>query len=97
MRQTAQHLQLDTLLHRYPNQLSGGQKQRVALGRVIARQPQVFLLDEPLSNLDAQLRTETRRYILNLQRELGIALIYVAHDQVEAMTLGDRVAVLKAG
>ncbi len=97
VRQTAQHLQLDSLLHRYPNQLSGGQKQRVALGRAIARQPQVFLLDEPLSNLDAQLRTETRRYILNLQRELGIAMIYVTHDQVEAMTMGDRVAVLKAG
>lgn len=94
---TAQQLQLEPLLQRYPGQLSGGQKQRVALGRAIARQPQVFLLDEPLSNLDAQLRTETRRYIVALQRQLQIAMIYVTHDQVEAMTMGDRVAVLRAG
>jgi multiple sugar transport system ATP-binding protein len=93
----AQMLQIETLLDRYPKQLSGGQKQRVALGRAMARNPQVFLMDEPLSNLDAKLRTETRTQIVNLQRKLGITTIYVTHDQTEAMTMGDRIAVMNAG
>jgi multiple sugar transport system ATP-binding protein len=93
----AQMLQLEHLLKRLPKQLSGGQKQRVALGRAIARNPQVFLMDEPLSNLDAQLRTETRAQIANLQRELGITTIYVTHDQTEAMTMGHRIAVMSEG
>jgi multiple sugar transport system ATP-binding protein len=84
-------------LNRYPRQLSGGQKQRVALGRAMARNPQVFLMDEPLSNLDAKLRTETRAQIVNLQRQLGITTIYVTHDQVEAMTMGHRIAVMNQG
>jgi multiple sugar transport system ATP-binding protein len=93
----AQMLQIDHLLDRLPKQLSGGQKQRVALGRAMARNPQVFLMDEPLSNLDAKLRTETRTQIVNLQRKLGITTIYVTHDQTEAMTMGDRIAVMNAG
>jgi multiple sugar transport system ATP-binding protein len=93
----AQMLQIDSLLDRYPKQLSGGQKQRVALGRAMARDPQVFLMDEPLSNLDAKLRTETRTQIVNLQRKLGTTTIYVTHDQTEAMTMGDRIAVMNAG
>lgn len=93
----AQMLQIDALLSRYPRQLSGGQKQRVALGRAMARNPQVFLMDEPLSNLDAKLRTETRAQIVNLQRQLGITTIYVTHDQIEAMTMGDRIAVMNKG
>ncbi|PSN20061.1 sugar ABC transporter ATP-binding protein [filamentous cyanobacterium CCP5] len=93
----AKMLQMDALLDRYPRQLSGGQKQRVALGRAMARNPQVFLMDEPLSNLDAKLRTETRAQIVNLQRQLGITTIYVTHDQVEAMTMGDRIAVMNQG
>lgn len=93
----AQMLQIEMLLDRYPKQLSGGQKQRVALGRAMARNPQVFLMDEPLSNLDAKLRTETRTQIVNLQRKLGITTIYVTHDQTEAMTMGDRIAVMNAG
>lgn len=93
----AEMLQIGTLLDRYPKQLSGGQKQRVALGRAMARNPQVFLMDEPLSNLDAKLRTETRTQIVNLQRKLGITTIYVTHDQTEAMTMGDRIAVINAG
>ena len=93
----AQMLQLDPLLDRLPKQLSGGQKQRVALGRAMARNPQVFLMDEPLSNLDAKLRTETRAQIVQLQRKLGTTTIYVTHDQTEAMTMGDRIAVLNAG
>lgn len=97
VRQVAQMLQIETLLNRLPKQLSGGQKQRVALGRAMARNPQVFLMDEPLSNLDAKLRTETRTQIVNLQRKLGITTIYVTHDQVEAMTMGDRIAVMNAG
>ncbi|NER82657.1 MAG: ABC transporter ATP-binding protein [Leptolyngbya sp. SIO1D8] len=97
VRAVAQMLQIDTLLNRYPRQLSGGQKQRVALGRAMARNPQVFLMDEPLSNLDAQLRTETRAQIVNLQRQLGITTIYVTHDQIEAMTMGDRIAVMNQG
>ncbi|WP_416673049.1 ABC transporter ATP-binding protein [Egbenema bharatensis] len=93
----AQMLQIEALLDRYPKQLSGGQKQRVALGRAMARNPQVFLMDEPLSNLDAKLRTETRTQIVSLQRQLGITTIYVTHDQTEAMTMGDRIAVMNAG
>ena len=97
VRAVAQMLQIDTLLTRYPRQLSGGQKQRVALGRAMARNPQVFLMDEPLSNLDAKLRTDTRAQIVNLQRQLGITTIYVTHDQIEAMTMGDRIAVMDQG
>jgi multiple sugar transport system ATP-binding protein len=93
----AQMLQIEGLLHRLPKQLSGGQKQRVALGRAMARNPQVFLMDEPLSNLDAKLRTETRTQIVNLQRKLGTTTIYVTHDQTEAMTMGDRIAVMNGG
>jgi multiple sugar transport system ATP-binding protein len=93
----AQMLQMDELLDRLPKQLSGGQKQRVALGRAMARDPQVFLMDEPLSNLDAKLRTETRTQIVNLQRKLGTTTIYVTHDQTEAMTMGDRIAVMNGG
>jgi multiple sugar transport system ATP-binding protein len=93
----AKMLQMDSLLNRYPRQLSGGQKQRVALGRAMARNPQVFLMDEPLSNLDAKLRMETRAQIVNLQRQLGITTIYVTHDQVEAMTMGHRIAVMNQG
>lgn len=97
VRTVAQLLQIETLLHRLPKQLSGGQKQRVALGRAMARNPQVFLMDEPLSNLDAKLRAETRSQIVKLQRQLGITTIYVTHDQVEAMTMGDRIAVMNGG
>jgi multiple sugar transport system ATP-binding protein len=93
----AKMLQIEPLLTRLPKQLSGGQKQRVALGRAMARDPQVFLMDEPLSNLDAKLRTETRAQIVGLQRELGTTTIYVTHDQTEAMTMGDRIAVMNAG
>ncbi|MEM6450294.1 MAG: ABC transporter ATP-binding protein [Cyanobacteria bacterium P01_D01_bin.105] len=93
----AKMLQIEDLLSRLPKQLSGGQKQRVALGRAMARDPQVFLMDEPLSNLDAKLRTETRAQIVSLQRQLGTTTIYVTHDQTEAMTMGDRIAVLNQG
>ena len=95
--EVAQLLQMENLLHRLPKQLSGGQRQRVALGRAIARNPQVFLMDEPLSNLDAKLRTETRTQIVKLQRQLKTTTIYVTHDQVEAMTMGDRIAVMQGG
>ena len=97
IQQVAQMLQIEPLLARLPKQLSGGQKQRVALGRAIARNPQVFLMDEPLSNLDAKLRAETRAQIVKLQRQLGTTAIYVTHDQTEAMTMGDRIAVMNAG
>ena len=97
VRSIAQILQIDGLLNRLPKQLSGGQKQRVALGRAMARDPQVFLMDEPLSNLDAKLRAETRSQIVKLQRQLGTTTIYVTHDQTEAMTMGDRIAVMNAG
>ncbi|MEB3182652.1 MAG: ATP-binding cassette domain-containing protein [Nostocaceae cyanobacterium] len=97
VRSVAHMLQIDSFLHRLPKQLSGGQKQRVALGRAIARNPQVFLMDEPLSNLDAKLRSETRTQIVKLQRQLGTTTIYVTHDQTEAMTMGDRIAVMNAG
>lgn len=93
----AQLLQIETLLNRLPKQLSGGQRQRVALGRAIARNPQVFLMDEPLSNLDAKLRAETRAQIVKLQRQLGTTTIYVTHDQTEAMTMGDRIAIMSGG
>jgi multiple sugar transport system ATP-binding protein len=97
VRRVAQMLELEPLLERYPKQLSGGQKQRVALGRAMARDPQVFLMDEPLSNLDAKLRAQTRAQIVQLQRQLGTTTIYVTHDQTEAMTMGDRIAVLNGG
>ena len=97
VQRVAQMLQIAPLLHRRPKQLSGGQKQRVALGRAMARNPQVFLMDEPLSNLDAKLRAETRAQIVKLQRQLGTTTIYVTHDQTEAMTMGDRIAVMNAG
>ena len=93
----AEALELTTLLHRYPKQLSGGQRQRVAVGRAIVRQPGVFLFDEPLSNLDAKLRVQMRAELSRLHRRLGATMIYVTHDQVEAMTLGDRIALLKDG
>ena len=93
----ARSLELTELLDRRPKELSGGQKQRVALGRAMARNPEVFLMDEPLSNLDAKLRTSTRQRIVELQRELGTTTVYVTHDQVEAMTMGDRIAVLNQG
>ena len=90
-------LRLDNLLGRKPRQLSGGQRQRVALGRAIVRQPRVFLLDEPLSNLDAMLRVQTRIELQKMHQRLGTTFIYVTHDQVEAMTMGDRIAVMKDG
>lgn len=93
----ARSLQIEYLLDRKPGQLSGGQQQRVALGRAIVRQPQVFLLDEPLSNLDAQLRDETRAELKQLHQQFGITSLYVTHDQVEAMTLADQIVVLKQG
>ena len=94
---TADFLQIREYLNRYPGQLSGGQKQRVALGRSVAREPKVFLMDEPLSNLDAKLRTHTRTEIARLQRDLGITTIYVTHDQIEAMTMADRIVVMCQG
>ncbi|MFP4574029.1 MAG: ABC transporter ATP-binding protein [Coleofasciculus sp.] len=97
VRYVAKLLQIEPLLHRLPKQLSGGQKQRVALGRAIARNPQVFLMDEPLSNLDAKLRAQTRSQIVRLQRQLGTTTLYVTHDQTEAMTMGDRIAVMNQG
>jgi multiple sugar transport system ATP-binding protein len=93
----AKLLDLEDYLDRKPKALSGGQRQRVAMGRAIVREPQVFLMDEPLSNLDAKLRVSTRTQIASLQRRLGITTVYVTHDQIEAMTMGDRVAVLNAG
>ncbi len=95
--EAAKILDLEGYLDRRPKALSGGQRQRVAMGRAIVRQPQVFCMDEPLSNLDAKLRVSTRTQIASLQRRLGITTVYVTHDQVEAMTMGDRVAVLKDG
>src|SRR4030066_1662330 len=94
---TAKLLKIENLLERRPKQLSGGQRQRVALGRAMVREPQVFLMDEPLSNLDAKLRVYMRAELKKLQKELGITTIYVTHDQVEAMTMGDRVAILNLG
>ncbi len=97
VKEAAKILDLDEYLKRKPGQLSGGQRQRVAMGRAIVRQPRVFLMDEPLSNLDAKLRVATRGQIAALQRRLGVTTVYVTHDQVEAMTMGDRVAVMKEG
>jgi multiple sugar transport system ATP-binding protein len=97
VRKAAETLELTTYLERKPGQLSGGQRQRVAMGRAIVRNPAAFLMDEPLSNLDAKLRVQMRAEIAALQRELGVTTFYVTHDQVEAMTMGDRVAVIKDG
>jgi multiple sugar transport system ATP-binding protein len=97
VRRAAEILQMNELVKRKPKQLSGGQRQRVALGRAIVREPKAFLMDEPLSNLDAKLRVETRAEILKLQDRLRTTTIYVTHDQVEAMTMGDRIAVMNAG
>ncbi|MGY2052998.1 ABC transporter ATP-binding protein [Methylobacterium sp. JK268] len=95
--EAARLLGLDALLDRYPRQLSGGQRQRVAMGRAIVRKPQVFLFDEPLSNLDAKLRVQMRVEIRRLQRQLGVTTVYVTHDQVEAMTMADRLVVMNGG
>ncbi len=97
VKEAAKLLDLTEYLERKPKALSGGQRQRVAMGRAIVRQPQVFCMDEPLSNLDAKLRVSTRTQIAALQQRLGVTTVYVTHDQVEAMTMGDRVAVLKDG
>lgn len=97
VRQTAEMLEINHLLERKPGQLSGGQRQRVALGRAIIRQPKAFLLDEPLSNLDAKLRVQTRAEITRLHRTLATTFVYVTHDQVEAMTMADRIAVMMGG
>jgi multiple sugar transport system ATP-binding protein len=97
VRTTARILEIESYLERKPRELSGGQRQRVAMGRAIVRRPRVFLMDEPLSNLDAKLRVATRAEIAALQRSLGVTTLYVTHDQVEAMTMGDRVAVMRDG
>ena len=97
VRSAAEMVELTEFLHRKPSELSGGQRQRVALARAIVRQPNVFLMDEPLSNLDAKLRVSTRAQIKNLSHELKVTTIYVTHDQVEAMTLADRVVVMNKG
>ncbi|HET7514314.1 MAG TPA: ATP-binding cassette domain-containing protein, partial [Gaiella sp.] len=97
VRDAARILDLEPFLKRKPKALSGGQRQRVAMGRAIVRQPSAFLMDEPLSNLDAKLRVQMRAEISGLQRDLGVTTIYVTHDQVEAMTMGDRVAVMRKG
>src|ERR1700752_1522492 len=97
VKRAAKILELGPLLERKPRQLSGGQRQRVAMGRAIVREPQGFLMDEPLSNLDAKLRVQMRAEIAQVQRDLGVTTIYVTHDQTEAMTMGDRVALMKGG
>jgi multiple sugar transport system ATP-binding protein len=97
VKKAADMLELGPLLNRKPKQLSGGQRQRVAMGRAIVREPQVFLMDEPLSNLDAKLRVQMRAEIAQVPQDLNVTTLYVTHDQIEAMTMGDRVAVLKAG
>src|SRR6266849_1694723 len=97
VREIAQLLELEPYLSRKPRALSGGQRQRVAMGRAIVRRPAVFLMDEPLSNLDAKLRVQMRAEIRALQRKLGVTTLYVTHDQTEAMTMGDRVAVMRKG
>src|SRR5687767_227346 len=97
VREAAEILKLETMLDRKPRHLSGGQRQRVAVGRAIVRQPQAFLFDEPLSNLDAKLRVQTRKEISRLHRQLSATMIYVTHDQIEAMTMGDRIVVINAG
>ena len=95
LKRVSELLQIDHLLDRKPGQLSGGQRQRVAMGRALARSPKVFLFDEPLSNLDAKLRVEMRTEIKKLHKRIGTTIVYVTHDQIEAMTLADRIAVLK--
>jgi multiple sugar transport system ATP-binding protein len=97
VREAAKLLDLEPYLDRKPRNLSGGQRQRVAMGRAIVRHPQVYLMDEPLSNLDAKLRVQTRTELVELQQRLAVTTVYVTHDQVEAMTMGDRVAVLRDG
>ena len=97
VRAMAESLQLDQLLDRKPAALSGGQRQRVALARALVRRPKVFLMDEPLSNLDAKLRVEMRAELVELHARLGITILYVTHDQVEAMTMGQRIAIIKDG
>ncbi|MHB1874398.1 MAG: ABC transporter ATP-binding protein [Streptosporangiaceae bacterium] len=97
VKETAEILGLTEWLHRKPGQLSGGQRQRVAMGRAIVREPSVFLMDEPLSNLDAKLRVQMRAEVSRIQRRINVSTIYVTHDQIEAMTMGDRVAVMRAG
>jgi ABC-type sugar transport system ATPase subunit len=97
VREAAAFLDIEPLLDRKPRQLSGGQRQRVALGRALVREPQVFLMDEPLSNLDAKLRAQTRAEIKSLQRRVATTAVYVTHDQVEAMTMGDRIAIMRDG
>lgn len=97
VQEAGEMLGLESLLHRMPRELSGGQRQRVAMGRAVVRRPKVFLFDEPLSNLDAALRSQLRVELKRLHRDLGATMIYVTHDQVEAMTLADRIAVLKDG
>jgi multiple sugar transport system ATP-binding protein len=97
VQEAAKILALEPFLDRKPKAMSGGQRQRVAMGRAIVRKPQVFLMDEPLSNLDAKLRVQTRTQIAKLQRDLAVTTVYVTHDQTEAMTMGDRIAVLKDG
>src|SRR5260221_8133096 len=97
VQRAADMLDIGAYLQRKPKQLSGGHRQRVALGRAIVREPQVFLMDEPLSNLDAKLRVQTRAEIARLHQQVPVTTVYVTHDQVEAMTMGDRIAVLNAG
>lgn len=97
IRDAAKLLQIEPLMNRKPTELSGGQQQRVALGRAIVREPQVFLMDEPLSNLDAKLRVRMRAELKKLQKDLGVTTIYVTHDQVEAMTMGDKIAIMNQG
>lgn len=97
VKKAAQLLEIEELLHRKPNALSGGQRQRIALGRAMVRNPKIFLLDEPLANLDAKLRVRARVELKKLQRELGVTAIFVTHDQIEAMTIGDRIAVMHDG
>jgi len=97
VRKAAQLLEIEELLHRRPKALSGGQRQRIALGRAMVRNPKIFLLDEPLANLDAKLRVHARVELKKLQRELGVTAIFVTHDQIEAMTMGDRIAVMNDG
>jgi multiple sugar transport system ATP-binding protein len=97
VKEAARFLSIEELLNRKPKELSGGQRQRVAMGRAIVRKPQAFLMDEPLSNLDAKLRVQMRAELINLHQRLGVTTVYVTHDQTEAMTLGDRVVVLNKG
>ena len=97
VKEAAETIQLQNLLDRKPKELSGGQRQRVALGRAIVREPAVFLMDEPLSNLDAKLRVQTRAEIARLHQRLQTTVVYVTHDQVEAMTMGSRIAVMSEG